>query len=279
MEVPTEPLQDEAQKSLDAANKLSTPPSMRKIKLKPPSKNAPTVADAIEMDGVSFGYEPHQPILRNLSLTIPMGAFYFLTGPSGTGKSSLMRLLYLAHQADQGKISLFGRDITSLSRNEKTVMRRRIGVVFQDFCLIEELTAFENVALALRVTSEDRQIQHNVGDLMIWAGLKDQQDRPVSSLSGGQKQRVAIARAIICRPLLLLADEPTGSVDDSIAVRLLYLFEELHRAGTTVLLATHNRALVQRFPHPEIRLEDGELIEMESEHSLTASRSGRSIGG
>ena len=210
------------------------------------------------------------PVLRHINLTIPIGQFYFLTGPSGTGKSSLMRLLYLANRVDEGTVRLFGRDITDLSRKEKTVMRRRIGVVFQDFCLIDELSAFENVALALRVTSEGREVKNNVRDLMVWAGLKEQQDRPVSSLSGGQKQRVAIARAIISRPLLLLADEPTGSVDDSIAVRLLYLFEELHKSGTTVLLATHNRALVQRFPHPEIRLENGELIEMESEHSLAA---------
>ena len=154
----------------------------------------------------------------------------------------------------------FGRDVTQLSRREIADMRRRIGVVFQDFRLIAHLSAVDNVALPLRIAGvRESEVQKNVRELLAWVGLGDHLDALPATLSGGQQQRVAIARAVITRPSLLLADEPTGNVDDQIGLRLLYLFEELNKLGTTVVVATHNEALVARFRHRQLRIEDHSL--------------------
>ena len=177
-----------------------------------------------------------------------------------------MRLLYLALRQTRGEINIFGRDNIRIPRDELPAIRRRIGVVFQDFRLINHLSTFENVALPLRVAGvEDLQIRKNVTELLEWVGLGDHINAQPSRLSGGQQQRVAIARAVIGRPALLLADEPTGNVDDRIAMRLLYLFEELNKLGTTVLIATHNRQLVRRFGHTQWLLEGATL------HDVTQS--------
>ena len=205
-------------------------------------------------------YESGPEILRDLNFTLGRGSFHFLTGASGAGKSTLMRLLFLALRQTRGEISIFGRDNIRIPREELPAIRRKIGVVFQDFRLINHLTTFENVALPLRVAGvEDLQIRKNVTELLEWVGLGDHINAVPSRLSGGQQQRVAIARAVIGRPALLLADEPTGNVDDRIAMRLLYLFEELNKLGTTVLIATHNRQLVRRFGHTQWLLEGGTL--------------------
>ncbi len=161
-------------------------------------------------------------VLRDISFLLAPGSFHFLTGPSGAGKSSLLRLMYLAERPSRGFISLFGRDIAMTPRREMPALRRRIGVVFQDFRLIEHLSAFDNVALPLRVADvPERQVREHVTELLTWVGLADHILAYPATMSGGQQQRVAIARAVIGRPSLLLADEPTGNVDDQIASRLL----------------------------------------------------------
>ncbi len=209
--------------------------------------------------GMRYGLGPE--VLHDVSFGLKAGSFHFLTGPSGAGKSSLLKLMFIAHRPSRGLIHLFGNDVATITRRELPAIRRRIGVVFQDFRLIEHLSAVENVALPLRVAGarEDRVREH-VADLLRWVGLERQLDQRPSTLSGGQQQRVAIARAVIGRPELLLADEPTGNVDDEIAMRLLYLLEELNKIGTTVVIATHNEALVSKFDHPRLELVDGELI-------------------
>ncbi|WP_322111157.1 cell division ATP-binding protein FtsE [Tistlia consotensis] len=188
------------------------------------------------------------------------GSFHFLVGQSGAGKSSFLRLLNLGQRPTRGRLMLFGRDVARLGREDRALMRRRMGVVFQDFRLIGHLTAFENVALPLHLVGErPGAIDSKVSELLSWVGLADCLDALPATLSGGQQQRVAIARAVVGRPSLLLADEPTGNVDDRIAMRLMFLFEEMHRNGTTVVVATHNETLVGRFQHPRLRLEGGTL--------------------
>lgn len=199
-------------------------------------------------------------VLRDISLLLAPGSFHILTGPSGAGKSSLLKLMYLAERPSRGLISLFGRDIAMTPRREMPALRRRIGVVFQDFRLIEHLSAFDNVALPLRVADvPERQVREHVTELLTWVGLADHIRAYPATMSGGQQQRVAIARAVIGRPSLLLADEPTGNVDEEIALRLMRLFEELNKLGSTLVIATHSASLVARFSHPRLHLEAGEL--------------------
>ncbi len=209
--------------------------------------------------GMRYGLGPE--VLHDVSFGLKAGSFHFLTGPSGAGKSSLLKLMFLACRPSRGLIHLFGNDIVTIGRRDLPAIRRRIGVVFQDFRLIEHLSAVDNVALPLRVAgAREDKVRDHVADLLRWVGLEDQLDQPPSTLSGGQQQRVAIARAVITRPELLLADEPTGNVDDEIAMRLLYLLEELNKIGTTVVIATHNEALVSKFDHPRLELVNGELV-------------------
>lgn len=208
--------------------------------------------------GVRYGAGPE--VLRDINVNIPAGSFHFLTGPSGAGKSSLLKLMYLGQLPSQGFIELFGQDISKMQRKDLPALRRKIGVIFQDFRLLKNFNVFDNVALPLRIGGEnERRTKRNVAELLDWVGLGNRlQDSP-DTLSGGEQQRVAIARAVISKPSLLLADEPTGSVDDKIAHRLLRLFEELHRAGTTVVVATHSSALIGHFPHPVLILDNGAL--------------------
>ena len=214
----------------------------------------------VRFEEVAARYSQGPDVLSGLSFELAPGSFHFLTGPSGAGKSTLLRLLYLALKPYSGRISLFDRVIATVPRRDLPALRRRIGVVFQDFRLIGHLSALDNVALPLRVAgARDSQIRTHVGELLAWVGLADHLDDLPATLSGGQQQRVAIARAVIGRPSLLLADEPTGNVDDRIAMRLMYLFEELNKMGTTVVIATHNDSLVARFAHPQLHLEDGRL--------------------
>lgn len=208
--------------------------------------------------GMRYGIGPE--ILRDVNFALKPGSFHFLTGPSGAGKTSLLKLMYLALRPTRGLIHLLGHDISLTPRADLPELRRQIGVVFQEFRLIDHLTAVENVALPLRVANiKQNTIDEHVRELLSWVGLGDHLDAKPSTLSGGQQQRVAIARAIINRPRLLLADEPTGNVDDHIALRLMYLFEELNKTGTTIVIATHNEALLKKFGHPVLRLTDGEL--------------------
>jgi cell division transport system ATP-binding protein len=216
----------------------------------------------VRFDNVGMRYGAGPEVLRDITMRLDPGSFHFLTGPSGAGKTTLLKLMYLAEHPSRGLISLFGRDIATTPRHELPALRRKIGVVFQDFRLIDHLSAFDNVALPLRVAGlAEEQIRDHVTELLQWVGLADKINAKPATLSGGQQQRVAIARAVIGRPSLLLADEPTGNVDDEMALRLLRLFEEMNKLGTTLVIATHNEALVERFGHARLHLENGELTQ------------------
>ncbi|MCR6629288.1 MAG: cell division ATP-binding protein FtsE [Magnetospirillum sp.] len=227
-------------------------------------RHRPRGEHIIRFDGVGLRYGLGPEVLQDLSFALPSGSFHFLTGSSGAGKSSLLRLMYLGLRPTRGRVVLFDKDIALTKRYELPALRRRIGVVFQDFRLLDHLSALDNVALPLRVRGvKESEVQKHVPELLGWVGLTDQLHAKPSTLSGGQKQRVAIARAVIGRPDLLLADEPTGNVDDHIAMRLLYLFEELNKLGTTIVIATHNESLVQRFAHhPRLRIEHGTVLKV-----------------
>jgi len=200
-------------------------------------------------------------VLHDLTFTLPEGSFRWLLGPSGAGKTSLLRLMYLAVRPTRGRLTVLGADIGQTRRRTLPRLRRRIGVVFQDFRLLEHLSAFDNVALPLRLAGRpEGQVQADVTEMMRWVGLAKRADARPPALSGGEQQRVAIARAVIGRPRLLLADEPTGNLDDTQAERLMQLFHEMNRLGTTVVVATHNDALVGRHPAPALRLRHGRLV-------------------
>jgi cell division transport system ATP-binding protein len=214
----------------------------------------------VRFENVGMRYGSGPEVLRDVSFSLEPGSFTFLTGLSGAGKTTLLKLIYVAEPPSRGLITLFGRDLATARRSEFPALRRRIGVVFQDFRLIPHLSALDNVALPLRVAGlRDSHIRANVAELLRWVGLADHLDAKPATLSGGQQQRVAIARAVISRPSLLLADEPTGNVDDDIAERLLRLFQELNRQGTTIVIATHSESLIRRFPHTRLELDSGEL--------------------
>jgi cell division transport system ATP-binding protein len=200
-------------------------------------------------------------ILHDLSFSIEPQSFQFLTGPSGAGKTTLLKLILLSLRPTRGLISLFDQDATTLQKDEITSLRRRIGVVFQEFRLLDHLTTYENVALPLRVLGrEDSSYRGEVVELLRWVGLGDRMHVLPPILSGGEKQRAAIARALIARPELLLADEPTGNVDPTLARRLLRLFVELNKSGTSIVIATHDLALMDQFEDARrLVLGDGRL--------------------
>jgi cell division transport system ATP-binding protein len=199
--------------------------------------------------------------LRDLTFSIEPDSFQFLTGPSGAGKTSLLKLILLSLKPTCGHISLFGEDAATLGKSAITQIRRRIGVVFQDFRLLDHLTLYENVALPLRVLGRDETgYRAEVFELLRWVGLFDRKFVRPTVLSGGEKQRAAIARALIARPELLIADEPTGNVDPTLARRLLRLFVELHKSGTAVVIATHDLALMEQYDSARrLVLADGRL--------------------
>lgn len=217
----------------------------------------------VKLENVGLRYGVGPEVLRDVSITLDDGSFHFLTGPSGAGKSSLLKLLYLAHRPTRGLISLFGQDIATIQRSRLPALRRQVGVVFQEFRLLDHLSTFDNVALPMRVANVvEKDIKKHVTELLSWVGLKDHMGARPSTLSGGQQQRVALARAVITRPRILLADEPTGNVDDKLAVRLLHLMEELNKLGTTIIMATHNEGLVRQFGHPRICIADGRVEQL-----------------
>lgn len=223
------------------------------------SEIAPETVTA-RLSGVSFGYAGVPDVLRDVNLILPRGSFHFLTGPSGAGKSSLLRLLTLAERAKKGRIQLFGSDVTQIDRRDIPAFRRRMGVIFQDFRLLDHLSAFENAALPLRLAGgREADYAPDVEEMLKWVGLGQRMDAKPPALSGGEKQRLAIARAVITRPGLILADEPTGSVDGAMADKLLRLFQSLNRFGATVLIASHDQSLAERSGAKILRLERGHL--------------------
>jgi cell division transport system ATP-binding protein len=218
--------------------------------------------EIVKFDNVGLRYGTDPEVLSDLSFTLYPGSFYFLTGASGAGKTSLLKLLYLAQRPSRGAIRMFGKDMITLPRARLPDFRRRLGVVFQDFRLVEHLSAFENVALPLRLAgTSDARIDKAVSDMLKWVGLAHRAEAKPQSLSGGEQQRVAIARAVIARPQMLIADEPTGNVDPEMALKLLRLFEALNtRVGTTVIVATHDVQLLRKVPDSLImRLHKGQL--------------------
>ncbi len=215
--------------------------------------------------GLRYGIGPE--VLSDVTFTLEPGSFHFLSGPSGAGKTSLMSLLYLGRKPTRGMVSMFGRDIAPLSRQQLVPIRQRIGVVFQNFRLLSHLSAFDNVALPLRIAGKaEKEIKQNVKELLEWVGLGDNMYMLPPTLSGGEQQRVAIARAVITKPRLLLADEPTGNLDDEIGYKLMNLFEQLNRMGTTIVIASHNQQMMERFQHTKLVLHDGTLSVQKSEN-------------
>lgn len=220
-------------------------------------KNIGDLDTVIEMQNVGIRYGQGAEILSDVNLTLRRGSFHFLTGKSGAGKTSLLSMMYLSQKASRGIVKVFGRNVSYADRDSLALLRRKIGVVFQDFRLLDHMSAFDNVALPLRVCGMDeREVRKRVTELLRWVELDKKIKDQTSTLSGGEKQRVAIARAVINRPEILLADEPTGNVDNDIANKLMKLFVELNKLGTTVVIATHSEKLVTDFLYPRLHLQN-----------------------
>ncbi len=221
------------------------------------SEDSPVVS----FEKVMVHYKDGAPILSDISLSFKKKSFSFITGASGAGKTTFMRLLYAGIKPSSGKLTVFGKDISSISGDELCRLRQKIGVVFQDFNLLNYLTVLENVALPLKVIGEpidSRLVQAK--EILDWVGLGNCFNAYPDTLSGGQKQRIAIARAVITRPEILLADEPTGNVDDQIANKLMNLFSGMYKMGTCVIIATHSRRFVESFNYGELHIENGKII-------------------
>lgn len=214
----------------------------------------------LRLERIALSYAPGGEVLHDIDLALRPGAFVFLTGPSASGKSSLLRLLGLALMPSAGRYSLFGRDVGNLGPVELCALRRRIGVVFQDLRLLDHLCTFDNVALPLRLNGgEEAKIARVVAEMMGWLGLAELRDAAPSDLSMAQRQLVAVARAVVARPGLLLCDEPTSHVDDELARRVMHLFGQLAKLGSVIVLATHDRDLVERHRYPILRLSRGRM--------------------
>lgn len=237
---------------------------------RPPEAESDAV---VAFHDVSLGYDLGMPralsqgineddlILKHLNFELPAGSFHFLTGPSGSGKTSLLKMIYLAQKPTMGTIELFGEAVRPHDRLQIAGMRRRLGIIFQDFRLLEHLNVFDNAALPLFVHGAPfREYQEDVSELLNWVGLKNRLEAMPNVLSGGEKQRLAIARAVVTRPTLILADEPTGNIDYAMGLRIMRLFIELNRLGATVLIATHDEGLIRASGMPVLELRHGQIF-------------------
>jgi cell division transport system ATP-binding protein len=216
----------------------------------------------LSFEQVGLAYDGGPECLKDISFSLSEGEFRFLTGPSGAGKTSFLKLIYLAMRPTRGRMTLFGEDVTNADRNALPPLRRRIGVVFQEFRLLDHLTAFENVALPMKVAGVNQHhYREDVRELLNWVGLGSRMDALPQTLSGGEKQRVALARALVSKPDLILADEPTGNVDPQMGEKIMKLFVELNKLGAAVIVATHDLQLVDALGKRTMRLEAGRLSE------------------
>lgn len=214
----------------------------------------------IRFENAGLAYAEAAETLSDINLTLGEGEFRFLTGPSGAGKTSLLKMIYLAMRPTSGRLFLFGEDTIDAPREALPMLRRRIGVVFQEFRLLDHLTAFDNVALPMKVAGVNlNQYREDVSELLNWVGLGDRMDAKPATLSGGEQQRVALARALVSKPDLILADEPTGNVDPAMSERIMKLFVELNKLGAAVIVATHDLHLVQTLGKPVLRITDGRV--------------------
>ncbi len=212
------------------------------------------------MENVGLRYDGGPEVLTDLSFGIEPRSFQYLTGPSGAGKTSMLKLMSLAMRPTRGSVTAFGKNTARLTSRDIPALRQRIGVVFQDFRLLDHMTTFENVALPLRVQGkEEAEYGADVRELLGWVGLGERMYAMPPVLSGGEKQRAAIARAVIGQPDLLLADEPTGNVDPQLGRRLLRLFVELNKLGTSIVIATHDVLLMQQHQARRLVLHDGKV--------------------
>ena len=224
--------------------------------------NQPAEKPLLVMEDVYKYFRRDVPTLRNVALEVKRGEFVFVTGPSGAGKSTLLQLIYRKHTVDSGRILFLGRDVARLTERSIPFLRRNLGIVFQDFKVVPHWTVYENVAVSMEILgSPVRVVRSRVAETLERVGLAGRGNERTERLSGGEQQRVAIARAIATEPALLLADEPTGNLDPALAIDILTLFEEIHDAGTTVIFATHDHALLQTSPHRLIVIDEGRLIE------------------
>jgi len=229
----------------------------------------------IQLFNVGKIYKNGAPALHDVSLRIPSGDFVYVTGSSGAGKSTLLRLLYCAEKPSRGQILMGERNTTRLKSRNIALLRRDIGFVFQDFKLLNSRTVFENVALPLQVqAASNQEISSRVYQVLQYVGLEYKLQRKPLELSGGEQQRVAIARAMVVNPRLLLADEPTGNLDHDLAVEIMEMFNRINESGTTVLIATHDKEMLQRFPRRTIVLHNGNIVSDSAPPEVTDNEEG-----
>jgi len=215
----------------------------------------------IQLFHVTKYYEANRPAIQDVNLQVEKGEFLYITGPSGAGKSTLLKLIYCDERADEGQILIGGRNAARLKASQIPILRRNIGVVFQDFKLISHKKVYENVALAMKVAAfPPREIKKRVSEVLEEVGLDKKRDSYPLQLSGGEQQRVCIARAVVNRPSILLADEPTGNLDSELSFEVFELLRNINTSGTTMIIATHNREVLKRIPRRMIGLQEGKIV-------------------